>query len=146
VLPTVIVLARKTRDLKRSVAKPSIPYLNMYGVPANLDLSHFHGATCIQVAIGEFQIQFHFDPEGSISVDGRWELQNSDGQIADKAMETKDRTTYRIHHILGKLVRETFVNAPRSFGLGFENDYVLEIFDDSEQYESCQIAPTGVVI
>ena len=118
----------------------------MYGVPADLDLSRFHGASCIQVAIGEFQIQFHFHPSGSISVDGRWELRDPDGQIADETKETKDRTTYRIHHILGKSVRETFVNAPRLFGLRFENDYVLEVFDDSEQYESCQIAPTSVII
>lgn len=118
----------------------------MYGVPANLDLSIFHGATCIQVLIGEFQMQFHFHPEGSISVDGYWELQSPDGQIADQAMETKDRTSYRIHHVLSKVVRETFVNDPRSFGFRFENNYVLEIFDDSGKYESCQIFPGNVVI
>jgi len=118
----------------------------MYGVPVDLDLSHFREASCIQVAIGEFQIQFHFHPTGSISIEGRWELRDANGQIVDETMDNKDRTAYRIHRILGQSVRATFVNAPQSFGLRFENDYVLEVYDDSEQYESCQIAPAGVII
>ena len=118
----------------------------MHGVPVDLDLSHFSEASCIQIAIGEFQIQFHFSPTGSISVDGRWELRNPDGHVMDETMKNQNRVTYRIHQLLGQPVRETFVNPPKSFGLRFENGCVLEIFDDSDQYESCQIAPAGVVI
>jgi hypothetical protein len=42
----------------------------MYGVPADLDLSRFKGAVLIQLSIGEFQVQFHFHPVGTISVVG----------------------------------------------------------------------------
>ncbi|MGI9497825.1 MAG: hypothetical protein ACR2NK_17345 [Mariniblastus sp.] len=118
----------------------------MYGVPSDLDLSHFRAGTCIQIAIGEFQIQFHFDPSGTIAVEGRWELRDPGGQIIDQSMEPSDRDSYQVHCIVGKSVATTFVNAPKSFGLKFDNDYTLEIFDDSEQFESCQIAPTGVII
>jgi hypothetical protein len=118
----------------------------MYGVPADLDLSHFRDATCIQVAIGEFQVQFLFYPTGSISVEGRWELRRPDGRIVDRSRPLEDRVSYRIHRILGHSVRESFVRAPQSFGLRFENGYDLEIFDDSEQFESCQLLPMGIII
>jgi hypothetical protein len=35
----------------------------MYGVPQDLDLSRFIGATLIQVCLGEFQVQFHSRPQ-----------------------------------------------------------------------------------
>ncbi len=120
--------------------------LKMYRVHRNLDLTAFHGATCIQIAIGEFQIQFHFHPLGSISIDGRWELRCADGTKVDQAIENKDREAFRVHKILGKSVRESFVNSPTSFGLRFENGCELEIFDDSCHFESCQIGPNDIVI
>ena len=40
----------------------------MYGVPADLDLAFLHGAELIQVCLGQYQLQFHFHPAGSISV------------------------------------------------------------------------------
>ena len=132
---------RAYRPIESSAQNPK-----MYGVPRNLDLTAFHGATCIQIAIGEFQIQFHFHPLGSISVDGRWEFRCADGTIVDEAMENGNRETFRVHKILGKSVRESFVNSPTSFGLRFENGCDLEIFDDAYQFESCQIAPNDIVI
>ena len=81
-----------------------------------------------------------------MSVEGRWELRDPDGQIIDQTMEPTDRDSYHVHRILGQTVATTFVNAPMSFGLKFGNGSVLEIFDDSEQFESCQISPTGVII
>ena len=118
----------------------------MYGVPSDLDLSHFQAGTCTQLAIAEFQIQFHFHPSGSISVEGRWELRDPGGKIIDRSMEPPDRDSYKLHRIVGKSVDTTFLNAPDSFGLIFNNGYTLEIFDDSQKFETCQIAPTGVII
>ena len=60
----------------------------MYGVPLDLDLSKFKAATLIQIAIGEHQVQFHFHPEGSISVEGRWELRNASGALVDQSTKT----------------------------------------------------------
>jgi hypothetical protein len=42
----------------------------MYGVQADLDLRFLHGAQLTQVCLGQYQIQFHFSPVGSISVEG----------------------------------------------------------------------------
>ena len=118
----------------------------LYGVPVDLDLTHFHAASCIQVAIGEHQIQFHFHPSASVSVEGRWELRDGDGQVIDQSMEHIERPTYQIHRIVSQAVVDTFVKAPTSFGLVFNNNLTLEVFDDSTQYESCTISPTGVII
>jgi hypothetical protein len=51
----------------------------MYGVPKDLDLSRFRGDSLIQIAIGEFQIQFHFGSRSSIAVEGDWELKDQSG-------------------------------------------------------------------
>ena len=96
----------------------------MHGVPQNLDLSPFIGATLIQLCLGEFQIQFRFHPECcGISVEG-----------------------YRLHVILGKTVEGYAVNPPRSFSLRFETGHLLTVFDGSEQYESFSISPGGIYV
>src|SRR6266566_2893475 len=56
-----------------------------YGVPADLSLKRFVGATLIQIALGEFQIQFRFQPDSEIAVEGRWELRDHAGQLVDYA-------------------------------------------------------------
>ena len=118
----------------------------MYGVPADLDLSHFIGATLTQIGLGEFQLQFHFDPEGIISAEGHWELTSPDGTIVDSALENAHRDAYRIHRILGQTAVATSIDSPRSFALRFNNDFVLTFFDDSEQYETISILPGGIYI
>ena len=55
----------------------------MYGVPVDLDLSFLHGAELIQVCLGQHQLQFHFHPVGSISVEGGWELRDAAGVRID---------------------------------------------------------------
>lgn len=130
----------------RSVADYSIAHSSIYGVPIVLDLSHFQSGTCKQIAIGEFQIQFHFHPSGTISVEGRSELRDPGGQIIDRSMEPPDRDSCKLHRIVGKSEDTTFLKAPDSFGLIFDNGYTLEIFDDSQQFEKCQSSPAGVII
>ena len=118
----------------------------MYGVPPDLDLSDYQDAACIQVAVGEFQIQFHFQPAATVYVEGRWELRDGQGQLIDQSVENHKRNSYQIHRILGQTVVASFVSAPASFGLRFANDYVLEVFDDSQEYETSQLSPSGVII
>ena len=119
----------------------------MYGVPINLDLSGFKAATLTQVAIGEYQIQFHFHPEGYISVEGKWELRDSAGVLLDCAKDTNaERDAYRVHIILGKCVESYTVNAPDSFSIQFESGHILTVFDDSKQYESFSIQPGDIFV
>ena len=91
----------------------------MYGVPHDLDLSRFVGATLIQVCLGEFQVQFHFqaaDTAGSeeglsIGVEGRWELRDKSGGIVDHSQENAKRESYQVHRLLGDAVAETDLDA-----------------------------------
>ena len=55
----------------------------MYGVPANLDLSMFIGATLIQIAIGGYEVQFNFDGGRGVSVEGFWQVKNASGHMME---------------------------------------------------------------
>jgi hypothetical protein len=119
----------------------------MYGVPSNLNLKRFHGATLTQVAIGEFQIQFHFTaPELSISVEGDWRLTNPAGEVIDRSLPNGERDSFRLHRLLGRTVLDSEVNAPKFFALRFDNGWSLTVFDSSEQYESFSIQPGDIFV
>ena len=118
----------------------------MYGVPPNLDLSFLRGRSLTMVGIGEFQLQFHFHPDGLISVEGKWELIGADGSELDRSRDNSERDEYRVHRLLGQEVVATELDPPQSFSLQFGNGMMLRIFDDSEQYESFSIHPGDIYV
>lgn len=127
----------------------------MYGVPANLPLAMFENATLIQICLGEFQLQFHFQSAEhamqnltgpSISVENDWELLDGSGETVDRGQSTTEREAYKVHRLLGKQVVGTELDSPRSFALKFEGGHVLRIFDDSEKYESFSIQPGNIFV
>ena len=118
----------------------------MYGVPPDLSLERFVGTTLVQVGLGEFQIQFHFHPEGEIAVEGRWELRDQAGRLVDQAQATADRDVYRVHQLLGRKVTGARVDAPKSIALQFDSGHRLEVFDSSQEYESFTIQPGDIVV
>ena len=66
------------------------------------------GATLIQIALGEAQLQFDFDTQGhGIWVEGRWELLNGHGEVIDAAKPNLDRTEYRILRPTSLIIRRT---------------------------------------
>ena len=118
----------------------------MYGVPADLDLLFLHGAELIQVCLGQYQLQFHFHPAGSISVEGGWELLDPAGLRIDGSHDGPERPPYQLHRLLGRRVTASEIAAPRWFAIQFDGDEVLRIFDDSEQYESFAIQPGNIFV
>ncbi|MBI2090067.1 MAG: hypothetical protein HYT78_15240 [Deltaproteobacteria bacterium] len=126
----------------------------MRGVPHDLDLSRFVGATLIQLCLGEFQVQFHFQAAGSagsegmlyIGVERGWELRDGSGALVDHSQSNAERDVYRVHRLLGLTVAGTALDAPRSFALRFRNGHELRIFDDSDRYESFSIQPGDIFI
>ena len=126
----------------------------MYGVPRDLDLNRFVGATLIQICLGEFQVQFHFQTasrggsEGMLHIDveRRWELRDATGRIVDGAEPNSRRDAYRLHRLLGHAVAGTEVDAPRSFALRFAGGEELRVFDDSDQFESFSIQPGDIFV
>jgi len=111
-----------------------------------LDLSFLQGAKLIQVCLGQYQLQFHFHPAGSISVEGGWELWDAAGVMIDGQKDGPDRPPYQLHRLLGQAVTGSEVSAPGWFALRFARGEVLRVFDDSSQYESFQIEPGGIIV
>jgi hypothetical protein len=117
----------------------------MYGVPADLPLGKFIGQEINQIAIGRYQIQFNVSGSGSICVEGpvkgarSWELRDRSDILIDSARVHEERDFYRIHQIIDIKIANFLIDPPRSFTLVFESGHKLEIFDESDQYESFSI-------
>jgi hypothetical protein len=118
----------------------------MYGVPEDLPLKRFIGVELNQIALGQFQIQFHFAGVGSISVESKWELRDQEGKLIDQEIDHASRECYCIHRIIDQEVVSYDINPPSSFTLHFKNGFSLIVYDDSEQYESVSIRPDGIYI
>lgn len=106
----------------------------MHGVPSDLDLTCFAGATLVRIVRLETQVDFMFEPQACVSVEGQWAVRSPDGQ------------TQGADVLRGLRVTGTQIKAPRSFILEFEENYSLEIFDSSEQYESFSIQPGNIFV
>ena len=115
----------------------------MYGVPADLPVQRLVGRQVNQVCLGRFDVQFHCAGTGSIHVEGRWELRDTNGVLQDAARDHHQRAAYQIHRILDVPIHRTAVDAPRSFTLFFENGLTLTIFDDSPEHESFSVHLEG---
>jgi hypothetical protein len=120
----------------------------MHGVPVDLPISRFVGCTLDQISIGEHQLLFHFSGEGglgggSISVEGGWELRDSEGTVIDSAREHAERADYRIHVIISRTVSRFTIDAPRSFTVFFDSQHRLTVYDDSDRYETFSVIPRG---
>lgn len=118
----------------------------MYGIPLNLDLSHFKGRTLIQIVLGEHQIQFIFEPEGAFLVEGEWVCLNALGDVVDRHESNNFREQYRVHCLLGRAIEDVLVREPESLKLIFDNGYALELIDGSDQFESFTIEPDGIIV
>jgi hypothetical protein len=118
----------------------------VYGVPRDLDLAFLHGAELIQVCLGLYQLQFHFHPGGSISVEGEWELLGTAGVRIDGWHDGPDRPPYQLHRLLGRKVSGSEVSPPEWFAIHFASGDVLRVFGRSTQHESFQIEPGGIIV
>ncbi len=119
----------------------------MYGVPKDLDLRRFEGATLTQICLGSFQVQFNLDqPVLQVFAEGTWEVRGPSGELVDKNMEQKEREAFRIHPLIGSRFVGYTVNSPKSLTLRFDNGWSLILVDDSEKYESFTISPGDIIV
>lgn len=117
----------------------------MYGVPEDLPLQRFVGDLLSQVRIGVDGVHFVFGRAGTIAVEGRWELVDSDGSVVDRYQEHAARESYRVHVILNADVAGFSISPPRSFSLRFATGHQL-IVHDEPGYESFHIYPDEIHI
>jgi hypothetical protein len=104
------------------------------------------GGRLTQICFGEHQVNFHFHPEGMISVEGEWELIGCDGGETGGRGQERSRSASEVCRLLGQHVVETQVSAPSWFSLRFSNGELLRVFDSSEEYESFSIQPGDVFV
>jgi hypothetical protein len=117
----------------------------MYKFKTDLNLSHLIKDELIQICIGENELIFNFHSNNSITILGEWSLINKECHEIDKCEEHSNRKAYYIHNLLGKKIEAYNIVNPSQLNLNFEGGYTLEIYDDSDQYESCLISP-GIII
>ena len=104
-----------------------------------MDLSAFVGCDLNQIALGRFQVQFHFAGAGIISAESGWELRGPEGELVDAEEPHEGRDLYRLHRVLDAQVIRYALDPPRSFTLFLDSGHALTVFDGSDQYESVLI-------
>lgn len=74
--------------------------VTMYGLKKEIDLSFLTGRELIQVAIGSFQVQFHFDEDVALSVEGDFAIstdtRNSSREYVSRDLRCLSRVLSRI--------------------------------------------------
>ena len=118
----------------------------MPGIPADLDLSFLHGKELVQVCLGVWQVQFHFEPTASLTVEGDWELTDAEGRVIDRSSDTVRDSPFHLHLLLQRVVVGTEVSAPLSFALQFTGGLVLRVFVSGNGGESFSIQPGNIFV
>jgi hypothetical protein len=129
----------------------------MHGVPENLPITRFHGATLDRFEDLQNVVYWRFTtaprrwwPQRSrlleIGVEGTWELRDKSGALVATGSPIPPASFTVSCLPLGQVVSSSSVRAPRSFVLVFKSGHELEVFDSSDKYESFSIPQANVYV
>jgi len=113
----------------------------MHGFAKDLDLSHLISGELTSVSIDQNNIYFAFVPDNHICISGEWKVIDDKNSLVDGGILGEDKDAYKIHKLLGKKIKDYKINSPKSLFIIFNNNWILEIIDNSDHYESCSISP-----
>ena len=118
----------------------------MYGLKKEINLSFFVGCELSQIAIGLFQVQFHFDDSVSLSVEA--EFRYFDGQQEWNWIQepSSPDVAARTVALLGARVTHFHSELNGTLSLTFSNGHRLTVLDSSKEYESYGINHHGEII
>jgi len=111
----------------------------MYGLKPDFDLSFFIGKELTQVAVGLCDVQLHFHEQVSLSITSQTEHTSKDGVMVwdgDKKMPTLASS---LLSLIGTNITSVEGLPDGTLTLGFSNQEVLVLYDDSSHYESYTI-------
>lgn len=110
----------------------------MYGLNPDVDLSFFIGKELMQVAVGSYDVQFHFYESVSLSVQSR--IEHNSGGIVSKweVNENKPLSAASLLGLLGSSVASVQGDPDGTLRLTFSNGDAVTVFDQ-EGYEAYQI-------
>ena len=124
----------------------------MYGIEAATDLSFLKGKTLCQVCFGPYDLQLNFAEGTRISVTSTVGYGASDGTYAKRVIgkgpdmsEVLDDTGFLLR-LLMKEVKEVHWTVEGTLTLNFGDGSRLQLYDDSQQFESYNIWDAGQLI
>jgi Family of unknown function (DUF6188) len=119
---------------------------HMYGLKKEIDLSFLTGRELIQVAIGSFQVQFHFDEDVAVSVEAEFRYFDGQDERIWRQEPSSAQVAARTVAILGARVTSFETNENGTLVLTFSNGHRLTIRDSFKEYESYDITRPGQTI
>ena len=129
----------------------------MRGVPKNLPVRRFHGATLDRFKDLQNIVYWQFTsaarrwwPRRSrlleIGVEGVWELRDKSGSLVATGSPIPPASFTVARLPIGQVVTSSTIRAPRSFVLIFQSGDQLEVFDSIDKYESFSIPQENVYV
>ena len=118
----------------------------IYGLKKNVDLSFLKGRELAQVAIGVYQIQFGFDEDVRISVEGGFCYFDGRSDSIWKPEPGFEQIAARTVALLGATIQTFKGQENGTLTLMFSNGHRLTIPDSSKEYEPYDITLPGRTI
>jgi Family of unknown function (DUF6188) len=111
----------------------------VYELPADFDVQVFATRVLERVTFTANTLELIFDGEVSVTVESkiRYEVTDDGGGWVESA--TVPLTESTLMRLIGRRVHEASVKDRSSIALKFDNDHVLLIIADSDQYECYQL-------
>jgi hypothetical protein len=106
----------------------------MYRLPSDVDLGFFCGKTLIQLCMGFSDLILRFHPDISITVTSSIGYRH-DSERLDR-FESLSMAACAIRELLNQEVSSANGDSKGTLTLGFSGGNQVEIYDDSEHYES----------
>lgn len=119
---------------------------HMYGLKKEIDLSFLAGRELIQVAIGSFRVQFHFDEDVTVSVEAEFRYFDGQGEWIWQQEPSSHQTAAQTVAMLGATIASFETNENGTLALRFSNGHRLTILDSFKEYESYGITRPGQTI
>jgi len=119
---------------------------HMYGLKKEIDLSFLTGRELIGVAIGSFQVQFHFDKDVTVSVEAEFRYFDGQDEWIWRQEPNSPQVAARTVALLGTIISTLEKHENGTLALTFSNGHRLTIVDSFKEYESHDITRSGQTI
>jgi len=119
---------------------------HMWGLKKEIDLSFLTGRELIQVAIGSFQVQFHFDESVAVSVEAEFRYFDGLQEWVWQQEPSSSLIASRTVGILGASIMSFESSENGTLALTFSNGHRLTIVDSFKEHESYDITRPGHTI
>jgi hypothetical protein len=118
----------------------------VYGLRSDIDLSFLTGRELGQVAIGLYQVQFGFDEDVTISVEGQFSYFDGQGESVWTPSRDAVNVASKTVALLGATIESFKAQLDGTLILYFSNAHRLILADSSKEYESYDITRPGQTI